>query len=198
MAFLPYSCLLQFAAVVYCDEIVCVCAIEEWYWMGGFAHAANCSRELLRFAMRELTPSVSDIHNSRYISVRFDVTMELYFVEMLGISGVSLLFSIYLFLTKQKDYTMRFLSVYFCLFFAVTAVIEHSLKDPSIFMMIAKCAFPLLIVLLYPLLAKHKLNHKEIRLLIFVSAIGIVPFFMEGLTVLAFAFFGKQYVTVIC
>lgn len=118
--------------------------------------------------------------------------MELYFMEMLGIAFFSLLFFVYLIISKQKDYTLRFLSVYCCISFAVTAVVQHILKDPSFFQMLAKCGFPLLFVAFYPLLSRHKMSKKEVSLLIFVSAIGIIPFLMDLFTILAFAFNGNN------
>ena len=110
--------------------------------------------------------------------------MELYPVEMVGIAIFSLLFFVYLILSKQKDYTLRFLSAYCCIYFAITAVLQNIFKDPSFFQMLAKCGFPLLFVAFYPLLSRHKM--------IFVSAIGIIPFLMDWFTILAFAFNGNN------
>ena len=112
--------------------------------------------------------------------------MELYLLEMAGIAVFSLLFFIYLLISKQKDYTLRFLSLYFSIYFAVITIVQ---------IMLAKCGFPLLFVALYPigpLAAHHKLSRKEINLLVFVSAIGIIPFLMDWFTVLAFAFSGNN------
>ena len=121
--------------------------------------------------------------------------MELYPVEMIGIAVFSLLFFIYLLISKQKDYTLRFLSLYCSIYFAVTAVVQFLLEDPSFFQILAKCGFPLVFVALYPigpLVAHHKLSRKEINLLVFVSAIGIIPFLMDWFTVLAFALSGNN------
>lgn len=118
--------------------------------------------------------------------------MELYPVEMVGIAIFSLLFFVYLIISKQKDYTLRFLSAYCCIYFALTAVVQHLLKDPSFFQMISKCSFPPLFVALYPLFAKHKLSRKEINMLIFISAIGVIPFLMDWFTILAFCFSGNN------
>ena len=84
---------------------------------------------------------------------------------------------------------------YCSIYFAVTAVVQFLLKDPSFFQMLAKCGFPLVFVALYPigpLVAHHKLSRKEINLLVFVSAIGIIPFLMDWFTVLAFALSGNN------
>jgi hypothetical protein len=121
--------------------------------------------------------------------------MELYLLEMAGIAVFSLLFFIYLLISKQKDYTLRFLSLYCSIYFAVITIVQIMLEDPSFFQMLAKCGFPLLFVALYPigpLAAHHKLSRKEINLLVFVSAIGIIPFLMDWFTVLAFAFSGNN------
>ena len=118
--------------------------------------------------------------------------MELYPVEMVGIAIFSLLFFVYLILSKQKDYTLRFLSAYCCIYFAITAVLQNIFKDPSLFLTLTKCGFPLLFVAFYPLLSRHNMSKKEVSLLIFVSAIGIIPFLMDWFTILAFAFNGNN------
>ena len=121
--------------------------------------------------------------------------MELYLLEMAGIAVFSMLFFIYLLISKQKDYTLCFLSLYCSIYFAVITIVQIMLKDPSFFQMLAKCGFPLLFVALYPigpLASHHKLSRKEINLLVFVSAIGIIPFLMDWFTVLAFAFSGNN------
>lgn len=118
--------------------------------------------------------------------------MELYFVEMLGIAFFSLLFYVYMLISKHKDYTLKFISFYFSFFFAAHAIIQHSLKDPSLFQMISKCCLPLLFVALYPFFAKHKLSEKERNMLVFISAVGIVPFLMNLFVILTFCFSGNN------
>ena len=118
--------------------------------------------------------------------------MEFYLIDMAGIAFFSLMFYLYLVIAKQKDYTLRFISMYLFVFFAVSVIVQIPLKDTSFVQELSKFCFPLLFVVLYPLLARHKLGRKEINLLIFVSAIGIVPFMMSLVTVLAFCFFGQN------
>ena len=118
--------------------------------------------------------------------------MELYFVEMIGVAFFSLLFYAYMLISKHEDYTLRFISLYFTVFFFFFFIIQYVLNDPSFFQMISKCCFPLLFVALYPFFAKHKLSRKEINMLIFISAIGVIPFLMDWFTILAFCFSGNN------
>jgi|GEM_PF-3480876 len=117
--------------------------------------------------------------------------MEFYLLEMAGIAFFSMLFYIYLVISGQKDYTLRFCSMYCFVFFTAATVLQIILEDPSFVRELCKFCLPLLFVLSYTLFAGHKLSRKEISLLIFVSAIGIVPFLMACMTIFSFVFFGQ-------
>lgn len=118
--------------------------------------------------------------------------MELHFVDMAGIACCSLLFYLYLFFSKQKDYALRFISMYLFIYFSIAGITTLMCDDISLLQLLVKFLFPLLFVVFYPMCAKHKLSKKEINLLSLISLIGIVSFILYWLIVALFSLFGKR------
>lgn len=118
--------------------------------------------------------------------------MELYFTDLIGISLFSLLFYLYLVLTGQKDYTMRFVSVYCFVAFAVSVAVQQIVKEQSFVQMLCKTLMPVLFAVAYPIAARHKLSRKEINLLVFILFVGIIPMLITWLITCSFWLFGQN------
>ena len=118
--------------------------------------------------------------------------MELSFIDLAGIAFFSLLFYVYLLVSKQKDRAMRFISMYFFVFFTGLSIVLKIVEEPSFVQMVCKTLFPLLFVVLYPIAVRHKLSVKEKNMLIFILFIGIIPLLMTWMVVVAFWLFGQN------
>ena len=118
--------------------------------------------------------------------------MELYFVDLLGISFCSLMFYIYLRITKQTEQQLGFIALYCFAYSAIAAISGFIIKDDSFLKELLTCSFFILFVVLYPIVMKHKLGKKEINLLIFISTVGILPFLFRWLVVFIFTIFNPS------
>ena len=118
--------------------------------------------------------------------------MELYFVDLLGISFCSLMFYIYLRITKQTEQQLGFIALYCFAYSAIAAVSSFFIKDDSFLKELLTCSFFILFVVFYPIVMKHKLGKKEINLLIFISTVGILPFLFRWLVVFIFTIFNPN------
>ena len=67
--------------------------------------------------------------------------MELYFVDLLGISFCSLMFYIYLRITKQTEQQLGFIALYCFAYSALAAVSSFFIKDDSFLKELLTCSF---------------------------------------------------------
>lgn len=101
--------------------------------------------------------------------------MEFYPVEMIGVAAASLLYWLFLLVTGRKDRRMAFISIYLFAFVTVSLIVKTMVHEPDFVMMLAKCLFLPLFVVLYLAIVERHPDEVGRRILTFLAIIGMIP-----------------------